>query len=90
MSCGVGHRFHFAVAVVKASSYSSDKTPSLRTSICRGCGPKKRHTHTHKKKKRKEKKNPKRQLTEWEKVVSNEAIDKGLISTIYKQLNTTQ
>ena len=27
-----------------------------------------------------------RQLTEWEKIVSNDAIDKGLISKIYKQL----
>ena len=31
------------------------------------------------------KKNPKRQLTEWEKTVSNDATDKGLISKIYKQ-----
>ena len=30
-----------AVAVVQASSYSSDLTPSLGTSICHGCGPKK-------------------------------------------------
>ena len=30
-----------AVAVVSASSYSSDSTPSLGTSICRGCSPKK-------------------------------------------------
>ena len=29
------------------------------------------------------KKNPKRQLTEWEKTVSNDATDKGLISRIY-------
>ena len=28
----------------------------------------------------------KRQLTEWEKIVSNDATDKGLISRIYKQL----
>ena len=27
-----------------------------------------------------------RQLTEWEKIVSNDAIDKGVISKIYKQL----
>ena len=27
-----------------------------------------------------------RQLTEWEKIVSNDATDKGLISRIYKQL----
>ena len=30
-----------AVAVVKASGYSSDLTPSLGTSICQGCSPKK-------------------------------------------------
>ena len=28
----------------------------------------------------------KRQLSEWEKVIANETIDKGLISKIYKQL----
>ena len=27
--------------------------------------------------------------TEWEKIVSNDATDKGLISKIYKQLHTT-
>ena len=32
------------------------------------------------------KKNPKRQLTEWEKIISNDATDRGLISKIYKQL----
>ena len=32
------------------------------------------------------KKKTKRQLTEWEKIVSNDAADKGLISRIYKQL----
>ena len=31
-------------------------------------------------------KKTKRQLTEWEKIVSNDAPDKGLISRIYKQL----
>ena len=31
-------------------------------------------------------KKTKRQLTEWEKIVSNDATDKGLISRIYKQL----
>uniref|UniRef100_A0A8C3WNS2 Reverse transcriptase domain-containing protein n=1 Tax=Catagonus wagneri TaxID=51154 RepID=A0A8C3WNS2_9CETA len=30
------------------------------------------------------KKKTKRQLTEWEKIVSNDATDKGLISKIYK------
>ena len=32
------------------------------------------------------KKKTKRQLTEWEKIVSNDATDKGLISKIHKQL----
>ena len=32
------------------------------------------------------KKKTKRQLTDWEKTVSNDATDKGLISKIYKQL----
>ena len=32
------------------------------------------------------KKKPKRQLTEWEKTVSNDATDKGFIYRIYKQL----
>jgi len=31
-------------------------------------------------------KKPKRQLTEWEKIVSNDATDKGFISKTYKQL----
>ena len=31
-------------------------------------------------------KKTKRQLTEWEKIVSNDATDKGLTSKIYKQL----
>ena len=32
------------------------------------------------------KKKTKRQLSEWEKIVSNDATDKGLISRIYRQL----
>ena len=32
------------------------------------------------------KKKTKRQLTEWEKIVSNDATDKGLISKTYKEL----
>ena len=32
------------------------------------------------------KKKTKQQLKEWEKIVSNDATDKGLISRIYKQL----
>ena len=43
---------HIAVAVMEAGSYSSDSTPSLGTSICCRCGPKKA-----KKKKKKKKKN---------------------------------
>ena len=35
-----------AVAVVLAGSCSSDSTPSLGTSICHGCGPKKRKKRT--------------------------------------------
>jgi len=31
-------------------------------------------------------KKPKRELTQWERMVSTEATDKGLISKIYKQL----
>jgi len=31
-------------------------------------------------------KKPKRQPTEWEKIVSNDATDKGLIFKVYKQL----
>ena len=38
-----------AVAVAKASSYSSDWTLSLGTSICRGCGPKKQKKQKKKK-----------------------------------------
>ena len=30
----------------------------------------------------------KRQPSEWEKIIANETIDRGLISKIYKQLNT--
>ena len=30
----------------------------------------------------------KRQPSEWEKIIANEATDKGLISKIYKQLNS--
>ena len=35
---------------------------------------------------KKTKKKPKRQLTEWEKILSKDATDKGLISRTYKQL----
>ena len=43
---------HVAVAV--AGSYSCDLTPSLGTSICCGCGPKKKKKKERKKKERKE------------------------------------
>ena len=45
MSSGVGCRFGsdlVTVAVVQAGSRSSDSTSSLGTSICQGCGPKKK------------------------------------------------
>ena len=45
MSCCVGRRRGFVpwtpVAVAMAGSCTSDSTPSLGTSICHGCGPKK-------------------------------------------------
>ena len=47
-------RSDFAMAVVWAGSYSSDSTPSLGTSICHGCSPKK--TRGRRKKERKESK----------------------------------
>lgn len=34
--------------------------------------------------------NTTRQPTEWEKIPANDISDKGLISKIYKELNTTQ
>ena len=40
-------RYQVAVAVVQASSYNSDSTLSVGTSICLGWGPKHTHTHTH-------------------------------------------
>ena len=43
-------RSGIAVALVWAGSYSSDWTPSRRTSMCYGCGPKK--TKDQKKKKK--------------------------------------
>ena len=41
-------RSDVAVAVVQARGYSSNSTPSLRTSIYCGCGPKKTTTTTTK------------------------------------------
>ena len=43
---------YVAGAVVKAGSYSSDSTPSLRTPICCGCGPKKQKKKKKKKRER--------------------------------------
>ena len=51
--CELWHRLQtqlgsgVAVAVMQASTWSSDSTPSLTTSMCCGCGPKHTHTHTH-------------------------------------------
>ena len=59
--CELWYRFpgclgsRIAVAVVKASSYSSNLNSSLVTSTCRGCSPKK--TKEEKGKERKERKN---------------------------------
>ena len=36
-----------AVAVAEASSYSSNQTPSLGTSICQGCSPKKQKNNSN-------------------------------------------
>ena len=45
-------------------------------------GPNQMYKHLH----RKGKHNRKKQPPEWEKIVPNDATDKGLISRIYKQL----
>ena len=50
-----------ALAVAEASSFGSDWTPSLGTSLCQGCGPKK--TKKKKKKKKKERKKKKKKQT---------------------------
>ena len=49
-------------------------------------GPNQTEKLLHSKGNHKKKKKKKRQLTEWEKIVSNDATDKGLISKICKQL----
>ena len=49
-------------------------------------GPNQTYTLLHSKGNHKKKKEKKRQLTEWEKIVSNDATDKGSISKIYKEL----
>ena len=41
---------HIALAVASAGGYSSNSAPSLGTSICHGCGPKKTHTKKDKEK----------------------------------------
>ena len=41
MSCGVGSRHGIAVTVAQAGSCGSDSIPSLRTSTCCRCSPKK-------------------------------------------------
>ena len=48
-------------------------------------GPNQTEKLLHSKGNQKENKQTKKQLTEWEKIVSNDATDKGLISRIYKQ-----
>ena len=49
-------------------------------------GPNQTDKLLHSKGNHKKPQKPKRQLTEWEKIVSNDATDKDLISKIYKQL----
>ena len=39
---------HIAVAVAQADSYSSNRTPGLGTSMCRGRGPKRQKDQTNK------------------------------------------
>ena len=57
MSCGVGRRCGLDPELpwlwCRPSSYSSDSPPSLGTSMCRGCGPKKTKDKTKKKNKNK-------------------------------------
>ena len=47
--------FCVTVAVAEAGGYSSDLTPSMETSICQGCGPKKAKTNKQKEKRKKNK-----------------------------------
>ena len=56
MSCGVGHRRSSDPKLLWlwAGSYSSNWTPSLGTSICRGCGPKKTKRKSIREKNRKQ------------------------------------
>ena len=42
----LGSGSRIAVALAQAGSYSSDSTPSLGTSICCGCSPKKKRQRT--------------------------------------------
>ena len=51
-----------AVAVVYAGSCSSDLTPSLGTSMCRECGPKKTNQSTNKNKRKQKKKDQQKQV----------------------------
>ena len=57
MGSGVGHRW-LGSGVAVASSYSSNSTPSLGTSVCLECGPKNRKDKKRKKKKSKEQRQP--------------------------------
>jgi len=66
------------VAVAQTSSGSSNLTPSLRTSRCRGCGPKKPKKKKEKKKKRQKK------------IFANDVFDKDLVSRIKNSINSTK
>ena len=66
-------RSHIAVALAKASGYSSNSTPSLGSSICHGSGPR----NGKKKKKRKKKRNKETQ-------VLNDTLDQTNLADIYR------
>ena len=69
-----------SVAVAQASSCSSDSTPSLGTSVCRGCGPKR----TKKQKAKQRNENPllHQEMIEYDNSSNNLCHDAGSLLTI--------
>ena len=55
MSCGAGRRRGLDPALLWLEATAPIKTPSLETSVCRGCGPKKQKKNKTKNKKKKTK-----------------------------------